>query len=254
MSKVLVNETSLTAIGDAIRSKNGTENKYKPSEMAAAISAISANGGNGLTVTYAVTAIAASAFEGNADITSVSIPESVVSIGAAAFNGCRNISYIYFNAANMADVSAPYIFQCAGQDGDGIRAVIGNKVTRVPAYLFSGGASGVYSVKVTSVEFEEGSICTELGQGAFYYCMDLSSFKAPATLEKIESCALMNSTSDATFDFSACLQIPSLSDSYIGSGNSLLGQYPTIYVPAALYDEWIVATNWAAMADRIVAK
>lgn len=209
---------------------------------------------DGLKVTYAVTAIAASAFEGNADITSVSIPESVVSIGAAAFNGCRNISYIYFNAANMADVSSPYIFQCAGQDGDGIRAVIGNKVTRVPAYLFCGGASGAYSAKVTSVEFEEGSICTELGEGAFYYCTKLSSFKAPATLEKIESIALMNSTSDATFDFSACLQIPSLSDSYIGSGNPILGQYPTIYVPAALYDEWIVATNWAAMADRIVAK
>ena len=45
MSKVMVNESSLTAIGEAIRGKNGTTNTYKPSEMAAAISNIPAGGG-----------------------------------------------------------------------------------------------------------------------------------------------------------------------------------------------------------------
>ena len=44
MSKVMVNESSLTAIGKAIRGKNGTTNTYKPSEMAAAISNIPAGG------------------------------------------------------------------------------------------------------------------------------------------------------------------------------------------------------------------
>lgn len=34
----LINKSSLTAIGDAIRAKNGSATKYKPSEMAAAIS------------------------------------------------------------------------------------------------------------------------------------------------------------------------------------------------------------------------
>lgn len=41
MAKVLVNESSLTGIADAIRSKNGSTDTYKPSQMAAAISAIS---------------------------------------------------------------------------------------------------------------------------------------------------------------------------------------------------------------------
>ena len=41
MAKVLVNESSLTGIADAIRSKNGSTDTYKPSEMAAAITAIS---------------------------------------------------------------------------------------------------------------------------------------------------------------------------------------------------------------------
>ena len=45
MAKVLVNESSLTGIADAIRGKNGSTYTYKPSEMAAAITAISGGGG-----------------------------------------------------------------------------------------------------------------------------------------------------------------------------------------------------------------
>ena len=45
MAKVLVNESSLTGIADAIRGKNGSTDTYKPSEMAAAITAISGGGG-----------------------------------------------------------------------------------------------------------------------------------------------------------------------------------------------------------------
>ena len=44
MAKVLVNESSLTGIADAIRGKNGETTTYKPSEMAAAITAISGGG------------------------------------------------------------------------------------------------------------------------------------------------------------------------------------------------------------------
>ena len=45
MAKVLINETSLSGIADAIRAKNGSSDTYKPSEMAAAIEAIEAGGG-----------------------------------------------------------------------------------------------------------------------------------------------------------------------------------------------------------------
>lgn len=44
MAKVLVNESSLTGIANAIRGKNGSTDTYKPSEMAAAITAISGGG------------------------------------------------------------------------------------------------------------------------------------------------------------------------------------------------------------------
>ena len=44
MANVLVQESSLTAIAEAIRTKNGTENTYKPADMASAIAAISGGG------------------------------------------------------------------------------------------------------------------------------------------------------------------------------------------------------------------
>ena len=50
MSKVLVNETSLNGIAAAIRDKNGETTKYKPSEMAAAISALAIGGGEQLEI------------------------------------------------------------------------------------------------------------------------------------------------------------------------------------------------------------
>lgn len=253
MSKVLVNEASLTAIGDAIRSKNGTEDKYKPSEMAAAIGAISVGSGvgDGLVLGGAVTAIGASAFEGDEGITSASIPESVASIGASAFADCVNMTDLYFGAANMSDLGvSDKIFARAGQNGGGIKVVFGSKVARVPGYLFYGYGTPVsakHFAYLASVEFEEESVCTEIGEKAFYYCKPLTSFKAPTTLASIGTGAFNSlNASVAVLDFSACAQIPALSDSDIDAS--------TIYVPAALYDEWIVATNWAAMADRIVAK
>lgn len=41
MARVLINESNLQNIADAIRGKNGTQNTYTPSQMASAISAIS---------------------------------------------------------------------------------------------------------------------------------------------------------------------------------------------------------------------
>ena len=45
MANVIINDTNLTNIANAIREKNGLTNTYKPSEMAAAILAITTGGG-----------------------------------------------------------------------------------------------------------------------------------------------------------------------------------------------------------------
>lgn len=78
MSKVLVNESSLTGIADAIRGKNGSTDTYKPSEMAAAITAISGGGGEpvieALSVTSNGTYTAPDGVDGYSPIT-VNVPQ-----------------------------------------------------------------------------------------------------------------------------------------------------------------------------------
>lgn len=49
MSKVLITESNLTNIADAIRSKNGSSETYTPAEMASAISNIPSGGGGTIT-------------------------------------------------------------------------------------------------------------------------------------------------------------------------------------------------------------
>lgn len=44
MANVLVQDSSLTAVGNAIRAKNGSTTQYKPAEMAAAIQALGGGG------------------------------------------------------------------------------------------------------------------------------------------------------------------------------------------------------------------
>ena len=199
-----------------------------------------------VTIPKTVTSIGAAAFSGCTNLAYAYIPESVTSIGASAFADCSNLTEIYFGAEKMADCAiSDGVFARAGASGDGISVVIGKEVEKIPTYLFYGGyPSGSYSSKVTSVEFEEGSVCAEIGDGAFYYCLYLEEFKAPANLERIGKTALYHAD---VLDFSACTQVPVLTDSYSWAVTA-------IYVPAALYDQWIVATNWAQYANKIVAK
>ena len=218
-------------------------------ETVTSIGAAAFSGCTNLAYAYipeSVTSIGASAFSGCTNLAYAYIPESVTSIGAAAFADCSNLTEIYFGAAKMADcASSDGVFARAGASGDGISVVIGKEVEKIPTYLFYGGyPSGSYSSKVTSVEFEEGSVCAEIGDGAFHYCLYLEEFKAPATLEQIGIASLFHVE---VLDFSACTQVPVLTDDYAWSVTA-------IYVPAALYDQWIVATNWAQYANKIVAK
>lgn len=52
MAKVLISESILTAIADAIREKLSTTDTYKPSEMADAVESISGGGGGGADNMY----------------------------------------------------------------------------------------------------------------------------------------------------------------------------------------------------------
>ena len=98
MSKVLVTESYLTDIGNAIRSKNGGSTKYKPSEMAAAIKNIKAQDNK------VVNSIIDRTISG--DYTN----NEVTSVGKYAFTFCFNLKKV--TMTNATDINSNAFFNC----------------------------------------------------------------------------------------------------------------------------------------------
>ena len=125
MSIVTIDDSHLTAIGNAIRAKNGTTTTYKPSEMAAAISAIESGSSGLLLSAYwndtlkgaisddTITKIPSSAFTTypsiKREITSASF-SNALTVGSSAFNFNPTIQTIYL--PNAISVGYDVCYQC----------------------------------------------------------------------------------------------------------------------------------------------
>ncbi len=143
--------------------------------------------------------IAQEAFKGNKNITSLVMPNSIVTIGNFAFYGCENLASItisksvkdigerafsncgmleeiYFNAVDMTCLKSMHnrTFTNTGLTGKGITVTIGKNVTRVPAYLFCSNGTLNAQTKVTAITFEDNSVCESIGEWAFIDCNDVT--------------------------------------------------------------------------------
>ena len=157
------------------------------------------------TVTFGensqLTSIGFGEFRDCSSLTSITIPSSVTSLGSYAFYNCTGLTEINFNATDMSDLSSSNsVFYNAGKDGSGIIVNIGANVTRIPAYLFNPSGSS-NSPNITSVNFEEGSQCTEIGNHAFRYCSSLISITIPENVTSIGRSAFYGCSSLATVAF-----------------------------------------------------
>ena len=129
----------------------------------------------------AVSEIAPEGFKKCTNLTSITIPKSIKSIGTNAFSGCKNLTEIKFNATEMSS-SDGFIFNLAGHSGDGITVTIGKNVTKIPDNLFYAFSA---SPKITNVEFEKGSVCDSIGESAFFCCESLENITIPDSVTSI---------------------------------------------------------------------
>ncbi len=130
-------------------------------------------------------------------MTSIIIPSNVTNIGDYAFYGCTGLTEISFNATVMNNLNENnYVFYCAGRGGAGIAVTIGANVTRIPSYLFY-PCSSSYVPNVTSVVFENGSVCESIGNYAFAFAKSLKSvtFEGSSNLQSIGNRAFYICTS-----------------------------------------------------------
>lgn len=91
---------------------------------------------------------------------------------------------------------------------------------------------------------------TTIDTNAFYGCYTLTSVTIPNSVTSIAANAFYYCFSARFYDFSSHTSVPALANS---NAFTNLPADCEIRVPAALYNEWIAATNWSSRASYIVA-
>ena len=167
-----------------------------------------------ITIPSGVTSIGNSAFYYCYSLASITIPDGVTSIGSSVFNSCYS----------LASITIP------------------GGVTSIGSYAFR------YCYSLASITIPSG--VTSIGDYAFYYCYSLASITIPGEVASIGNDAFRYCCGMRYYDLSACTAVPALANT------SAFGSIPSdcqMLIPAALYDEWSTATNWATYASYMVA-
>lgn len=162
MSKVLVTESYLTDIGDAIRSKNGSSTKYKPSEMAEAIKSLTGGSGQDNTVLNSILSRGISGDYVNDDATE---------IGSHAFYCCENLTSATFKKVIKIGLSS--FGDCSSLESISLPEV---KEIGLSAFSFS----NLKSISMPKVEILDGGY----GPGIFFSC-PMTTINIPSTIQSI---------------------------------------------------------------------
>lgn len=273
MAIVTTDNQHYADIAAAIRSKNGTETLYKPSEMAAAISAISGGGepeppDDGKTRLYIT--VPANAMEG------LPPPRNQVPlyIQQTVANGVTidwgdgtapetlpgtnyvNTTHTYEQAGDyvisldpaegcelgVGGGSSPY--GILGNTNKGYSSIlkkvyIGNSVADISSYAFSKCYSLIYVSFKNSVEVIFGY--------AFQECQCLFSVVVPQNIIELKNYVFLSCYSAKEYHFLSTTP-PTL------GGTGVFANIPSdciIYVPKGSAEAYKTATNWTTVADHI---
>ena len=122
--------------------------------------------------------IGASAFSGCGGLTEIAIPASVEHIGRSVFSGCSALTKVNYNAVSAADLGpGSDVFYGTGSASGDFAVVFGESVKSIPAYLFGD------CVDLTGVTI--GGNVTSIGSSAFRNCRGLKGIAIPASVTSI---------------------------------------------------------------------
>ena len=189
-----------------------------------------------VTIPNSVTSIGDYAFRTCYSLTSVTIPNGVTRIGNYAFNSCYSLTSVTIPNSVTSIGSFYAFYYCYSLTS----VTIPNGVTSIGDNAFN----SCYSL--TSVTIPNS--VTRIGNYAFNSCYSLTSVTIPNSVTRIGNYAFNSCYSIIKYDFTSATSIPTLSNT---NAFSSINGICKIYVPDALYDEWITATNWATYSDYI---
>ena len=169
-------------------------------------------------------------------ITEINIPEGVSKIGQSTFSNCDQLERVvlpegvqkidsgaFTSCTNLSEIDLP------------------NSLKSCQGYVFS------YCSNLKRLVLPP--LVTTIAQGFVLSCKKLSEMVAQGPITYIGHGAFSGCTECLMYDFSACTSVPILYHTEAFTG---INANCKIYVPASLYNEWIVATNWAEYANHIV--
>ena len=149
-----------------------------------------------VTIPDSVTSIGSHAFYGCSGLPSVSIGNSVTSIGADAFRRCSGLSSVHFNADSCTYAGSSSFYDCNNITtftfGDNVKVIpnylcfemSGLTSVTIPNSVASIGACVfMYCSGLTSVTI--GNSVTSIGNGAFQGCSGLTSVTIPNSVTSI---------------------------------------------------------------------
>ena len=168
------------------------------------------------TIPDSVTSIGSAAFSDCSNLTSITIPTSVTTIGRGAFHNCTVLTSV------AIPDSVTSIEVCAFEGCTGLTSItIPDSVTSIEVCAFFGCTS------LTSITIPDSVI--SIGDGAFYGCTSLSSITIPDSVTDIErqafygctsltSVTIPNSVTSIGYDaFSGCIVLTSIA---VSPGNT----------------------------------
>jgi PKD repeat protein len=154
------------------------------------------------TIPNSVTSIGAEAFDGCTGLTNITIPDSVTNIGVGAFNLCISLTSVTL-PDSVASIGEEAFSDCWGLTS----VTIGNGVTSIGAEAFqfcSALASATIPNSVTSIAEGAFQFCsalasvtipsrvTSIAEGAFDGCTSLTSVTIPNSVTSIGELAVSN--------------------------------------------------------------
>jgi len=199
-----------------------------------------------ISINEGTTGIAAGAFSGNTNLTDISIPSSVISIGQGAFTGTTwydnqpegvvyagNVAYTY--KGTMADNTSISlkdgtiaIADYAFYQSTGLTEInIPSTVSYIGAYAFRDCKN------LTSIDISEN--VTKISSSAFYNCTGLTSISMPQKLKSIDKTAFSGCTNLRSLVFTSDTPIPLTDKLEINTNTKFI-------VPEASVNDYI--TTW----------
>lgn len=251
----------LTDIADAIREKKGTTGTINPQDFSSEIASIESGGVvddvhnfNGeiidedavgianyktIVVNEGVTKVQDYAFYKFDSAVSVYIPDSVTYMGTNVFYDCQKLKKARLSN-NIPQIMANAFYHCKKLES----IEIPTSVFLLGTQAFRDCVSLVQVICPSSVTTIKGSAfrdCDKLKkvvfEGAITSSIPISTFQDCPVLEIV--------------NFSNCASVLKLDNISAFSG---VPNTCKIVVPDALYDDWIVASNWSKFASQIIKK